>query len=183
MRERRRALLDQDTGTIPHFDVNRDDLEVVARLDANFVAGLPMVTRKIEGIDGGGMAVIGDGEPKGLPASLLGGVHVDSLGLGVGIDAFGVGRGRPHPIAENALRRACDDPIEARHPRHDDFIAVGLEHHVADATVDRDEGGIEHNDGHGGDGVGSVILRSSYRDGSRTVAGGRQPPKPRIGRK
>ena len=79
---------------------------------------------------------IGYGQSKRLTAKLGCRHHIDRLGRRVGINGVRK-RGRcAHLRAAIALRGARYVAIETRDPRDDYFVAIGLEHAIAQATAE-----------------------------------------------
>jgi hypothetical protein len=58
----------------------------------------------------------------------------------MGIDGLGVRRGRAHFLAALPLRRRRHIAIEARHPRDDDLVTIGLVHAIAQLAADGADG-------------------------------------------
>jgi hypothetical protein len=81
---------------------------------------------------------IGYSQSKRLTSELSRRRHIDRLGGRIGIDGLRIGSRRAHPIATIALRGAGHIAIEARDPGDDDFVAIGLEHAIAQATAERE---------------------------------------------
>ena len=89
---------------------------------------------------------IGYGQAKRLASEFLRRRHVDRFGGRVRIDGFRERGGCSHPGATITLRRTRLVPIESRDPRHDDFVALGLEHAIADAPADCHAGETENRE-------------------------------------
>jgi hypothetical protein len=81
---------------------------------------------------------IGYSQPERLPAELSRRGDVQRLRRRVRIDGAGKRGRRAHPVAPITLRGTGHIAIEARDPGDDDFVAIGLEHAIAQATAERD---------------------------------------------